>query len=85
MTTLKLLITLAIVVLTPTPDHIEPVIQALRLGYPVICEKALTNSSADALLIQQEQAEQNGFLAVTYNYTGYPMSPPHVPSPWGEG
>lgn len=63
----------AIVVLTPTPSHLEPVVQALRLGYPVICEKALTNSSSNALLIQNVQDENKGFLAVTYNYTGYPM------------
>jgi len=63
----------AIVVLTPTPTHLETVIQALNAGYPVICEKALVSSSADAMLIQQAQAAHRGFLAVTYNYTGYPM------------
>lgn len=63
----------AIVVLTPTPTHAEFVVQALREGYPVICEKALTNSSSEAMLIEQVKGERNGYLAVTYNYTGYPM------------
>ncbi|MBV1931825.1 MAG: Gfo/Idh/MocA family oxidoreductase [Porticoccaceae bacterium] len=63
----------AIVVLTPTPCHTEMVAQALTHGYPVICEKALACSSADAMLIQEVQQQQQGFLAVTYNYTGYPM------------
>ncbi len=63
----------AIIILTPTPTHVELVIDALRLGYPVICEKALAGSSAEALLIMKIQEEQQGFLAVTYNYTGYPM------------
>ncbi|QDV51207.1 Gfo/Idh/MocA family protein [Gimesia fumaroli] len=63
----------AIVVLTPTPDHVIPVTQAIKEGYAVICEKSLVCSSADAVLIQQLQNETNGFLAVTYNYTGYPM------------
>jgi len=63
----------AIVVLTPTPAHAEMVIQCLTQGYPVICEKALGISSAEARLIQQVQREKQGFLAVTYNYTGYPM------------
>jgi len=63
----------AVVVLTPTPDHVDPVIQALKMGYPVICEKALASSSSDAKLIKQVQQEQQGFLTVTYNYTGYPM------------
>lgn len=63
----------AIVVLTPTPDHSELVIQALKQGYPVICEKAIAASSDEAQSIKKVQAEHNGFLAVTYNYTGYPM------------
>ena len=63
----------AIVVLTPTPDHQEPVLAAVRAGYAVVCEKALTTSSADAAEIRKALAEQRGFLAVTYNYTGYPM------------
>lgn len=63
----------AIVILTPTPEHVEPVLEALKNRYPVICEKALATSSTDVLLIEQTQTQQQGFLAVTYNYTGYPM------------
>nr|VFK29597.1 MAG: Predicted dehydrogenase [Candidatus Kentron sp. MB] len=63
----------AIVVLTPTPAHVEPVVAALELDYPVICEKALAASVADARRIAEAQREHQGFLAVTYNYTGYPM------------
>ena len=63
----------AIVVLTPTPDHQEPVLAAVGAGYPVVCEKALATSSADASEIRKALAEHRGFLAVTYNYTGYPM------------
>jgi predicted dehydrogenase len=63
----------AVVVLTPTPDHVDPVVCALRAGFPVICEKALATSSAEARTIQQVVTEQHGFLTVTYNYTGYPM------------
>ena len=63
----------AIVVLTPTPDHQEPVLAAIRAGYAVVCEKALATSSADAAEIKKALADNGGFLAVTYNYTGYPM------------
>ena len=63
----------AIVVLTPTPEHFEPVIAAVKLGYPVICEKSLAENSADAAVIKSAVSESGGFLAVTYNYTGYPM------------
>lgn len=62
----------AIVVLTPTTDHTTPVINALNAGIPVICEKTLTANINDALLIQNIEREKNGFLAVTYNYSGYP-------------
>ena len=63
----------AVVVLTPTPEHTAPVLAALAAGFPVICEKALAGSSAEAALIGQRVADTGGFLAVTYNYTGYPM------------
>lgn len=63
----------AISILTPTPTHKEMVLECLKRGIPVICEKTLAMNSGDAIEIQQELIKQNGFLAVTYNYTGYPM------------
>lgn len=63
----------AIVVLTPTPNHTEIVIKALSLGYAVICEKALTASLDQAKKIADALKQKNGFLAITYNYSGYPM------------
>lgn len=63
----------AIVVLTPTPDHCEMVIAALDAGYAVICEKALATSSAECRAIGEATSRNRGFLAVTYNYSGYPM------------
>jgi predicted dehydrogenase len=63
----------AVVVLTPTPDHARMVEQLLRRGLPVICEKALAMTSAEARALQELCAVENGFLAVIYNYSGYPM------------
>ncbi|MCI5136832.1 MAG: gfo/Idh/MocA family oxidoreductase [Candidatus Electrothrix sp. AR1] len=63
----------AIVILTPTPIHHDMVTEALRLGYPVICEKALATSSQEASSICETLEEKKGFIAVTHNYTGYPM------------
>jgi len=63
----------AIAVLTPTPSHTDIVIAAIENGYPVICEKALAISSSEARLIKNAVNDNQGFLAVTYNYTGYPM------------
>lgn len=63
----------AIVILLPIPDHIGPIIKALQEGFSVISEKALASSFDEALLIKQVQQQVGGFVAVTYNYTGYPM------------
>lgn len=61
----------ALVVLTPTPDHTAPVMKALDLGMAVVCEKALAATVEDAT--RMAEAARGGFLAVTFNYTGYPM------------
>lgn len=63
----------AIVILTPTPAHVEIVMACLKEGVPVICEKSLATSSADAGEILKVRNLTNGFLAVTYNYSGYPI------------
>lgn len=63
----------ALVVLTPTPNHSEIAIAAIEAGYPVICEKALGTSSEECLQIENAVNKNNGYLAVTYNYSGYPM------------
>ena len=63
----------AIVVLTPTPDHFATVRACIKAGFAVICEKALAVSSAQARQLIQLREQYHGFLAVTYNYSGYPM------------
>jgi predicted dehydrogenase len=63
----------AIIILTPTNQHRDQVLACLAADVPVICEKALVGSSTDAKAIQGAVADHDGFLAVTYNYTGYPM------------
>lgn len=63
----------AVVILTPTTLHYEMVIKSLTLGIPTICEKALATNYEEAEEICAVQLKNNGFLAVTHNYTGYPM------------
>ena len=63
----------AVAILTPTPDHKDMVISSLRAGVPVICEKALSMDTAEAVEIAKVNDELKGFLAVIYNYSGYPM------------
>jgi predicted dehydrogenase len=63
----------AVVILTPTPSHVDSVLACMRAGIPVICEKSLAVSSEQARQIIAVRDEQQAFLAVTYNYAGYPM------------
>ena len=63
----------AVCLLTPTPVHSEMVIEALNNGFSVICEKTLATSSKEAAAICRSVEINKGFLAVTYNYTGYPI------------
>jgi predicted dehydrogenase len=63
----------AIAILTPTPAHFEIAMACLNEGFSVICEKSLVTSSADAEKILAVRNLKNGFLAVTYNYSGYPI------------
>jgi len=63
----------AVAVLTPTPTHHNIVVECLRQGLPVICEKSLAATSQEARDIKGNVIAHSGFLAVTYNYSGYPM------------
>ncbi|AHI29140.1 Gfo/Idh/MocA family protein [Marinobacter similis] len=63
----------AVVILTPTPLHYGMILDCLREGMPVISEKALCLTSEEASKIKAIAEENNSFLAVIYNYSGYPM------------
>lgn len=63
----------AVSILSPTPLHKSMVADCLRVGIPVICEKALAVSSRDILELESCRSKTRGFLAVIYNYSGYPM------------
>lgn len=63
----------AILILTPTDQHASQIVDCLEAGVPVICEKALVASVNQAVEVREKILSGRGFLAVTYNYTGYPM------------
>ncbi len=63
----------AVLIMTPTPLHYEQVMKALEMNYPVICEKPLASSLEESKKICELATTLNSFLAVTHNYTGYPM------------
>jgi predicted dehydrogenase len=62
----------AVAILTPTSDHVAPVIAFLDAGYAVICEKALAADIDGVKAIRAAEARSGSYLAVTFNYTGYP-------------
>lgn len=62
----------ALLLLTPTPLHAGMASAALEAGFPVIAEKALAVSSGEAAAIRQSRDAADGFVAVTFNYSGYP-------------
>ena len=62
----------AVVVLTPTPQHVKQVGEVLDSGLSVICEKSLATSAQDAqALVAACLHDQK--LFVCYNYSAYPM------------
>jgi predicted dehydrogenase len=63
----------AVVILTPPYTRKPIVLSCIENNLPVICEKPLSDNIADALMIKTAVEKKGSFLAVTFNYTGYPM------------
>ena len=61
----------AVSILTPTPMHYDNIQYLLKKSIPIICEKPLVSSYEDSLNL--EKILKNNFLAITNNYSGYPM------------
>jgi predicted dehydrogenase len=63
----------AIAIVTPNHMHF-PVAQAcLESGFHVICDKPMTLTVAEARELRRVAEASGRILAVTYNYSGYPM------------
>lgn len=63
----------AMVVLTPTPNHLEIIIALLQKNIPIICEKSLVMGPKEVTELKKYYDKNKHFLAVTFNYSGYPM------------
>ncbi len=63
----------AIAIMTPNDSHFAITGAALDAGFHVICDKPLANTSREAALLRDKAASKKLLLAVTYNYSGYPM------------
>lgn len=63
----------AVVILTPTPMHIEIIIELLKQNIPIICEKPLVSSIEEIKQIEKIYNPSKHFMVITNNYSGYPM------------
>ncbi len=60
-------------VLTPNFLHFPMAKKLLENGFNVICEKPMTITYEEAIILQETLKLANTVFAVTYTYTGYPM------------
>ena len=60
-------------ILTPNFLHFPMAKKLLENGFNIICEKPLTTSYKEALILKELQELTKTVFAVTYTYTGYPM------------
>lgn len=62
-----------VAVVTPNHNHLPSARAALRAGLPVICDKPLTATLAEAHELAGVVAETGLPFAVTHTYSGYPL------------
>jgi predicted dehydrogenase len=60
-------------VVAPNDTHVPASLAFLELGIPVICEKPLANSAAEASRVLQLTQTRGVPFALTHNYSAYPM------------
>lgn len=60
-------------IVTPNYLHFEAVKLALEHGFHVMCEKPVAFSYEEANALLQLQKQYGKIVALTHNYTGYPM------------
>jgi predicted dehydrogenase len=63
----------AVSIVTPNNVHYAVAKSCLEAGIHVICDKPMTVTSDEARELVELAASKNRILAVTYNYSGYPM------------
>jgi predicted dehydrogenase len=63
----------AVSIVTPNDQHAPAAEAFLQAGIHVICDKPVTTTLADAQRLRDLARSRGRVLAVTYNYSGYPM------------
>ena len=62
-----------IAIVTPNHVHAQATIAALEAGFPVLCDKPLTDTLEAALAVEEVARQTGRLVGVTHTYTGYPM------------
>ncbi len=62
-----------VAIMTPNDSHYALAMQALGLGFDVICDKPMTNTLAEAHSLLAAVQKSERVFCLTHNYTGYPM------------
>lgn len=62
-----------VAIVTPNHMHAGPAIAFLNAGIHVICDKPLSNTLEDSLLISAAAKASGKLFILTHNYTGYPL------------
>lgn len=62
-----------VVVVTPNHTHAEIAEGFLEAGFALVLDKPMVTTSAEAQRLREAERRGGAFLAVTYNYSGYPM------------
>jgi predicted dehydrogenase len=62
-----------VAIVTPNHLHHSAAQQCLEAGFHVICDKPLTNTVEEAAELLDTAERARRVLAVTYNYSGYPL------------
>uniref|UniRef100_A0A2A4YVF0 Oxidoreductase n=1 Tax=OCS116 cluster bacterium TaxID=2030921 RepID=A0A2A4YVF0_9PROT len=62
-----------VAIVTPNHMHAGPAIAFLKAGIHVICDKPLSNTVEDSLLIAAAAKASGKLFILTHNYTGYPL------------
>jgi len=63
----------AVAIVTPNNSHSEIAIEFLKKNIHVICDKPLTATIAQAKKLASVAKKSKALLAITYNYSGYPL------------
>ena len=63
----------AVSIVTPNNTHFPIAKCCLDAGFHVICDKPFTLTSTEADQLIETAQKQNLLIAITYNYSGYPM------------